>query len=281
MAELLEGFEVKDSKEYKGSRMKYIQKGSGKPIVFISGWLGTFENFIPVINILSSKYTCIAVDLPGFGQSTPFTSVTHNIASYTDALNFFIESNNLQGCYYVGLSLGASLALNYLSQYSNISKAVLMSPLYKPISKLDRGAYLGLWMLRNLPSLAKVAFKLCRYEFIKKLVYLFGDINVKSVNSQDLIKYGLPSLYCTSIPALIESVKDILQCDFSQILNKINTEILLIYGEHEILLDENYGRELKSQLKNASLEIIPGGTHFMVLQKYQRVAELVSNFFNQ
>ena len=47
--------------------------GSGPPLVFFHGGSGSWTHWIRTVPVLSREYTCYAVDLPGMGDSAPFT----------------------------------------------------------------------------------------------------------------------------------------------------------------------------------------------------------------
>ncbi|MCQ2609345.1 MAG: alpha/beta fold hydrolase, partial [Lachnospiraceae bacterium] len=50
--------------------IKYLECGLNDSLcVFLHGWGACKENFLPTIELLKSKYRCVALDLPGFGES--------------------------------------------------------------------------------------------------------------------------------------------------------------------------------------------------------------------
>jgi pimeloyl-ACP methyl ester carboxylesterase len=53
-----------------GQRIHYVRAGEGDPVVLLHGWPQTWYMWRKVIPALSEKYTVIAPDLRGFGQSS-------------------------------------------------------------------------------------------------------------------------------------------------------------------------------------------------------------------
>ena len=50
-------------------KINYEQKGSGELVVLLHGWGSNIKLFANLIDLLSVKYTVIAMDMPGFGES--------------------------------------------------------------------------------------------------------------------------------------------------------------------------------------------------------------------
>jgi pimeloyl-ACP methyl ester carboxylesterase len=55
--------------EVNGVRVHYLMEGKGDPIVLLHGFAETSHMWRPLIAKLSDKYTVIAPDLRGFGES--------------------------------------------------------------------------------------------------------------------------------------------------------------------------------------------------------------------
>ena len=52
-----------------GVKIHYVRAGQGPPVVLLHGWPQTWYMWRKVIPILAERYTCIAPDLRGFGES--------------------------------------------------------------------------------------------------------------------------------------------------------------------------------------------------------------------
>ena len=88
-----------------------------QPIVFLHGFLGSHEDFLPIIEDLKENFFCIAIDLPGHGNS-PYTK---------DILNCVEESlKPLKRPILVGYSMGGRIALQ-LSQKLSLQAIIILS----------------------------------------------------------------------------------------------------------------------------------------------------------
>src|SRR2546422_6221905 len=55
--------------EVNGVRLHYVTAGAGDPVVLLHGWPQTWHEWRHLIPALASRYTVVAPDLRGFGDS--------------------------------------------------------------------------------------------------------------------------------------------------------------------------------------------------------------------
>jgi 3-oxoadipate enol-lactonase len=103
----------------------FLKEGSGPPLVFIHGFGLDHRMWENQVNYFSKKYTCIALDLRGFGKSTvPADQSFSNHEDLNDLLEFlkFDEPVIL-----VGLSMGARVASNFAITFSEKTRAIIFA----------------------------------------------------------------------------------------------------------------------------------------------------------
>lgn len=260
-----------------GSKVHYIHHGSGRAIVFISGWCGTADNFIPLIKNLPNNFECFALDLPGFGQSTSM-SLPHTVQNYAVFMEEFIKINNLNNPILVGISFGASVFLYHAINHGNDEeKIILQSPSYRPFN-VTHTTKCQTWLLIHFPILTLVILRLLKYSFFKKVFAFFGDHNVKSITFSDLATYGLRNLHFTSPRSLIESLVDILRFDVQDKITTAKGRFLLVIGSDENLFSQNYQSHLCSSLPNCKVSVLQGATHYAMIQKAEEFDQLIIDF---
>jgi 2-succinyl-6-hydroxy-2,4-cyclohexadiene-1-carboxylate synthase len=94
--------------------------------LFLHGFMGSSDDFAPLLTQLSKHFHCVCVDLPGHGQTA---SSDENISSIARRLVDLLESLPIDRlCYLFGYSLGGRIALYLALHYPQYwSKVVLES----------------------------------------------------------------------------------------------------------------------------------------------------------
>jgi len=103
--------------------------GNGPTVIFVHGWLHSSDVWAEVAQHLAGKYRCIALDLPGFGQSAPLPAGRATFSAYSDilaqTLTALPASQKPVGI--VADSLGAILALRLWPERCVPGAAVILS----------------------------------------------------------------------------------------------------------------------------------------------------------
>jgi haloalkane dehalogenase len=82
--------------EVGGARLHYVDEGSGPPLLMLHGnptWSFLYRE---VIRGLRDRFRCIAVDLPGFGLSTPRPGYRFTPAEHARAVEELVEALDLR-----------------------------------------------------------------------------------------------------------------------------------------------------------------------------------------
>ncbi len=97
-----------------GQTMAYIDEGpTDAPVLFmIHGLGGSIKHWYPTIEALSSAHRCIAIDLPGYGASTPYLLSENDLLNaFSQVIDQFISSLNLSEIVLTGHSMGGQIAI--------------------------------------------------------------------------------------------------------------------------------------------------------------------------
>lgn len=105
----------------------YIKKGTGSPILLIHDFDSSSAEFNTIINDISKKHTVIALDLPGFGESSKLDNLNYSINNLSNICNKFMLSLGYKNYSVIGHGFGANIALN-LASNNNIYNSILLSP---------------------------------------------------------------------------------------------------------------------------------------------------------
>lgn len=94
--------------------LAHSERGDGAPIVFLHGLGGDRGRWDPIIDRLAGDFRCVAVDLPGHGESAADGC---NAIDATTAVHEVVRHLGLDAPTIVGHSLGATISLVYGALY--------------------------------------------------------------------------------------------------------------------------------------------------------------------
>lgn len=117
--------------EIDGNRVHYVEKGEGRPVLFVHGLGGTQFHFTwPLFDRLESEYRLIALDRPGSGYSTRAAGGPEDVFQQARFIARFIDTMGLEKPLVVGHSLGGGIALALALEHPDkVSGLALLSPL--------------------------------------------------------------------------------------------------------------------------------------------------------
>lgn len=97
--------------------MVYLEGGHGDNVLLIHGFAGDKDNWTYLTPYLSSKYHVIAVDLPGFGESTCDPKSSYSVTKQAERLHSFVHALKLSHVNLAGNSMGGLIAGLYAVNY--------------------------------------------------------------------------------------------------------------------------------------------------------------------
>ncbi len=102
-----------------GLTLYHQQAGEGAPVLLLHGFMGSSTEYVEaggVARILAGRYRCIAVDLPGHGQSRSANPDDYSFPATAQKTLEVLNANGIERCGLYGYSMGGRLALYLLTQ---------------------------------------------------------------------------------------------------------------------------------------------------------------------
>lgn len=111
-----------------GEQIAYRERGGGeRVVVLVHGNMTSSKHWDLLMEKLDDKFTVVAPDLRGFGESTYYERIT-SIRDFSEDVHQFIEALNLEKFDMVGWSTGGAVAMQYVADHpGKCEKLVLLA----------------------------------------------------------------------------------------------------------------------------------------------------------
>jgi 3-oxoadipate enol-lactonase len=119
------------------SRFSYQAAGDlvSPPLVFLHGIGGAARAWGGQLGYFKERYRAIAWDMPGYGRSTPLSTVS--IATLADAFHDFLQQIGASKPILVGHSIGGMIVQQLLTKRPTIARAVVLTQTSPAFGKPD------------------------------------------------------------------------------------------------------------------------------------------------
>src|SRR5882724_3080297 len=117
--------------EVQGTKLHYLTAGSGPALILLHGYAETSRMWRPIIPRLAAKFTVIAPDLPGIGDSDiPATGLDMKSAAAT--IHALVKSLGVTKGRVVGHDIGLMVAYAYAAQFPSETEKLVEMDAFLP-----------------------------------------------------------------------------------------------------------------------------------------------------
>lgn len=256
-------------------KIYYEMSGQGRPVVFIHGFSEDHKSFKIQQRVLSKDYKIISYDLRGHGNSDR-VDYGLNLKRFALDLKELIDILDLQDLVLVGWSMGGSIIFEYIRQFG-------MERIYKLciVDTSPKGMNDEEWKMGLLHGDYKIEdgkrdldlIKDDWIEFAKKFIIL-----ISPYFDERQFNIALNKMKKNSSHVMYSMWKAILDEDYRDVLEKINVDTLLLFGEESTLYSNDTAVYLEENIKDSKLIIFEGCTHLLVLQNPVKLNRVLEEF---
>ncbi len=107
---------MKKTVRFNNSVIEYSDEGKGEALVLLHGYLESGEVWDDFTRDLSVRYRTIAIDLPGHGNSSVYSS-EHTMEFMAEAVKAVMDAEGIGKAMLTGHSLGGYVTLAFVEQY--------------------------------------------------------------------------------------------------------------------------------------------------------------------
>lgn len=249
-----------------GNRIHYVDKGEGRPILFIHGLGAILQHFRhPLFDRFGDGYRLIALDRAGSGYSTRVKGSTGRLPEQADLIAKFIDAVGLDRPLLVGHSLGGAVALRVaLDHPEKISGLALIAPLTHHVAEPPpefRNLKIRSAVLRRLLS-ATVAVPMSVRRSPQTLAFVFGPQQAPAdyaIEGAALSMLRPSHFYATATDyAALDQDMPRQETRYGE----ITLPTAILFGAEDRVLDYRmHGLQMEGKLAGLDLEVVEGVGH--------------------
>jgi pimeloyl-ACP methyl ester carboxylesterase len=278
-----EEFELKETALH-GHRIAYRSAGSGPAIVLVHGITSTSATWERVMPYLATRFTVIAPDLLGHGQSAKPRG-DYSLGAYASGVRDLIVSLGHERATFVGHSLGGGVVMQLAYQFpERCERLVLVDSggLGREVNFLLRAATLPLSEV-VLPLLASTRL----LDAGRGVGRLFGRLGLHAGTDVAELAKGHASLSdAESRAAFVHTLRTIVDPGGQRVnaSDRLylaqNVPFMLIWGERDPIIPVRHGRAAHELVPTSRLEVFEDAGHFPHVDDPQRFLDVLLDFID-
>jgi pimeloyl-ACP methyl ester carboxylesterase len=239
--------------------------GSGpQTLLAFGGWAGSWELWAATFGPLSQTWRTVAYDHRGSGATlTPLTSITaENMTADVFAV---MDALNIDRCVLAAESAGATIALlTALARPERFTGLVLVDGvIYHPAS-----------------SATSLSVRALQTDF-EAAIGDFADRCVPDPDEVAIRNWGRHILRRSGSAAAARLIECLSGIDLRPRVAEIALPTLIIHSEGDAIVSAHESRWLAGQMPNATLHVLPGGSHVPTMTRPDEVAAIINRAFGR
>ena len=264
--------------------MAYRQAGSGPVVVLIHGITSDSATWERVMPYLARRFTVIAPDLVGHGESAKPRG-DYSLGAHASGLRDLLLTLGHDRATFVGHSLGGGIAMQLSYQFPELCERLVLvdsGGLGREVSLLLRAAALP-GSEYVLPLLAATRL----LDAGRLAAGLLGRVGLRVGTDIEEMARGHATLSDPATrAAFVHTLRSVVEPGGQRVdaSNRLylakHIPLLLIWGEHDTLIPVAHGRATHGQLPDSRLEVFPGSGHFPQLDEPERFIDALADFID-
>jgi pimeloyl-ACP methyl ester carboxylesterase len=258
-----------------GHRIRYADYGSGPALVLLHGMGGCWQWWLEVMPEMARHHRVIAVDLPGFGNSTPLRA-PYEMADQAAMVARLLGHLEISSATFVGHSMGGLVTIALATGYPDlVDKAVLVDAGGVPMSDRRLEAILKIlrmsyWAFTRGPMLKRLA-----REETTRARWLRMAMRDPRTMSPALAALVIPRLaapgFLDSIPASARAVR-------SSRPEDIKVPTLLIWGARDAFAPLHAAHDMLDRLPDGRIAVLSDVGHSPMIEAPDRFLDALIPF---
>lgn len=236
-------------------KFKFIEEGSGEPLLLLHGLFGALSNFQDLIEHFKTQYLVIVPLLPLFELDIFHTTV----GGLEKHVHKFIEARNYNNIHMLGNSLGGHVALVHILKHPERIKSLILTG----SSGLFENGMGDSYPKRGDKNYIRTKTQLTFYDPKMATEDLVNEVFEITNNRLKVIK-------------IISLAKSAIRNNLGEELNQIHQPTLLIWGKNDTITPPFVAEEFKKLIPNSELHYVDKCGHAPMMEvpgEFNRILE--------
>jgi pimeloyl-ACP methyl ester carboxylesterase len=267
-----------------GHDVAYRQAGTGPLLVMVHGIAGSSGTWVPAMPLLAERYTVIAPDLLGHGESAKPRG-DYSLGAYASGVRDLLGVLGYDRATVVGHSLGGGVAMQFAYQFPQMAERLVLvcsgglgkevSPLLRALSMPGTEYILPAVLAPQLHGLvARAGGVLGRFgmradPFLTEVWAAWSRLT--DVRAQ--------RAFIHTIRAVIDLAGQRVSArDRLYLAHEIPT--LIIWGDRDAVIPVSHGHVAHELIPGSRLEVVEGAGHFLPIERPELLDRLLRDFMS-
>jgi len=263
-----------------GKKVHYVEKGNGKPIILIHGYLYHTVMWKKNIDALAEKFKVYAIDLWGWGYSERLKKTEYSFELYGKQVTDFMDALKIKKATLVGQSMGGGIAVYVAAHYpERVDRLILVDPAVIPypmttIGRIYQLPFIGEFF-NAIPGNALLENNI-------KTIWFYDKNKVTEEYTKEVLQpICIKGSYAGAMYILRNVLKEPYVEREANLLAKMHKPILIIHGREDKAIPLDRSEALNDLWKGSKLVIFEKAGHSPHEEYPERFNKVAVDFLSE
>jgi pimeloyl-ACP methyl ester carboxylesterase len=264
-------------------KLAVIERGQGRPILLLHGFATSSYTWHAIIPELSKNHRVIAIDLRGFGASDKPIDDHYSIQDQTEAVQAFVEQENLRDLTVIGHSFGGGIALVMALNAEQQRK-----PRIRNIVLIDSLAYRQpmpiFFRLLQIPMVGDLGMTLVPPEIQAGQGLRLAYYDPDKISGQDVAEYANTLYSPAAKHALTKTIEQLVPENIDEIASRYKTikmPALIVWCQQDKVVPVVLGLRLHEEMRSSELALFSQCGHMPQEEKPEDTLAAIQAFLKR
>jgi pimeloyl-ACP methyl ester carboxylesterase len=246
-----------------GLQIAYRVQGQGPDLVLVHGWGSSGRMWQTLMNDLSPRFRCWALDLAGFGDSQKPPVDWYSISNYVRLVAAFMIDMGLKRPPLVGHSMGGMIGVTLAAEFPGlVSQMVAINPAVTGRTYWDLKLLSASPLSRPMLTIGKWVWPIATSDW-RRTPAMEGQTQYDQLNRAREREHARARIredwQKASSESTILALRAISRHNIGPRLPEISAPTLVIVGDRDLTLPNSEGRLIAQHVRGARLIVLPAG----------------------